>query len=47
MRQVQRIEEDGRLAMWVCGGWVGEGDVGLWVSEGDVGLWVCGGKLGR
>ena len=26
--QDQRIEEDGRSAMWVCGGWVGEGEVG-------------------
>ena len=26
--------------MWVCGGWVSEGEVGLWVGEDDVGLWV-------
>ena len=27
----QRIEEDGQSAMWVCGGWVNEGNVGgLW-----------------
>ena len=31
--------------MWVCGGWVGEGEVGLWVDEGDVGLWVGEGGL--
>ena len=24
----RRIEEDGRSAMWVYGGWVGEGEVG-------------------
>ena len=34
----QRIEEDGRSAMWVYGGWVDEGEVGLWVNEDDVGL---------
>ena len=38
--------------MWVYGGWVGEGKVGLWVSEDDVvygsvrAMWaVCGGEL--
>ena len=44
--QNRRIEEDGRSAMWVCGGWVGEGEVGLWVGEGDVGLWVGEGDVG-
>ena len=44
--QDQRIEEDGRSAMWVCGGWVGEGEVGQWVSEDDVGLWVGEGDVG-
>ena len=43
--QDQRIEEDGRSAMWVCGGWVGEGEVGQWVSEDDVGLWVGEGDV--
>ena len=42
----QRIEEDGRSTMWVYGGWVGEGKVGLWVSEDDVGLWVGEGDVG-
>ena len=32
--------------MWVCGGWVGEGEVGLRVSEDDVGLWVGKGDVG-
>ena len=32
--------------MWVYGGWVGEGKVGLWVSEDDVGLWVGEGDVG-
>ena len=42
----RRIEEDGRSAMWVCDGWVGEGEVGLWVSEDNVGLWVGEGNAG-
>ena len=32
--------------MWVCSGWVGEGEVGQWVSEDDVGLWVGEGNVG-
>ena len=32
--------------MWVCDGWVNEGEVGLWVSEDDVGLWVGEGDVG-
>ena len=42
----QRIEEDGRSVMWVCSGWVGEGEVDLWVNEDDVGLWVGEGDVG-
>ena len=32
--------------MWVCSGWVDEGEMGLWVSEDDVGLWVGEGDVG-
>ena len=32
--------------MWVCDGWVNEGEVGLWVSEDDVGFWVGEGDVG-
>ena len=41
----RRIEELRQSAMWVCSGWVGEGERGLWVSEDDVGLWVGEGGL--
>ena len=38
-KQDRRIEEDGRSAMWVYGGWVSEGKVG----RGSVRMmWVCG-----
>ena len=32
--------------MWVCGGWVSDGEVGLWVGEDDVGLWVSKADVG-
>ena len=44
--QDRRIEEDGQSTMWVYGGWVDEGEVGLWVSEDNMGLWVSEDDVG-